>query len=580
MASVQQNEWFKSLDASKQKIIETIIENHEALRQDLTGQLQSLTLEHQKTRKALFNQAEQDRKTQLQHSILESLRFPTMESRQETIALAHKRTFKWIFRDPVIEDKPWSNFIDWLENGNGIYWITGKPGSGKSTLMRFIVDNPKTDSRLKLWAKDGLIEVPRFFFWAAGDTLQRSQTGLLRTLLVGILERQPHLLSEVFPKEWTRIYNLLRNNVRLSFADWTLPRLQHAFERLLGHASPELRFCLFIDGLDECEGDHDEFAEFLSSLAQSEYIKLCISSRTEIVFMEAFKNGPKLRLQDMTAGDIHDFVNDRLKENKNMAQLMAKEPQATRDLINSVVRGADGVFLWVNLVIKSLSTGLRERNDFSILRRRLEVLPKDMESLYAHLLSSIEPLHLLEGLKIFLFQSLHKRFHPSLKLDHLYLALKAELEHVLNAPILRDSPEAITYYESLGIVVDRDSIAEYMENILKTRCGGLLEIQPCIHSQELSLNYIHRTAKDYIHQPKIWNKILEHTEKCDYSDPYLSLFMGSVLLLKINWVEISASDRFELIDLWYHAAYYAGHIGLQESTIQLLVIISFFAWCH
>jgi len=34
--------------------------------------------------------------------------------------------------------QPWSNFDDWLEHGKDIYWLTGKPSSGKSTLMKYI----------------------------------------------------------------------------------------------------------------------------------------------------------------------------------------------------------------------------------------------------------------------------------------------------------------------------------------------------------------------------------------------------------------------------------------------------------
>ena len=45
---------------------------------------------------------------------------------------SHRATFDWIFS----EDGP--GFAQWLKDGKGVYWIYGKAGSGKSTLMKFI----------------------------------------------------------------------------------------------------------------------------------------------------------------------------------------------------------------------------------------------------------------------------------------------------------------------------------------------------------------------------------------------------------------------------------------------------------
>jgi ABC-type lipoprotein export system ATPase subunit len=72
----------------------------------------------------------------IQNIILESLRFPTMRDRYEDIEDAHAETFKLIFQEAGYEDKPWDNFSRWLRSGDSIYWISGKAGSGKSTLMR------------------------------------------------------------------------------------------------------------------------------------------------------------------------------------------------------------------------------------------------------------------------------------------------------------------------------------------------------------------------------------------------------------------------------------------------------------
>ncbi|CAG8981479.1 hypothetical protein HYALB_00003050 [Hymenoscyphus albidus] len=88
------------------------------------------------------------------NSILESLRFPTMSSRYDDVLEAHPQTFEWALeQSPKDTLHEWSNLADWLEGSDGFYWISGKAGSGKSTLMKHIYDDYRTHEGLKVWAK-------------------------------------------------------------------------------------------------------------------------------------------------------------------------------------------------------------------------------------------------------------------------------------------------------------------------------------------------------------------------------------------------------------------------------------------
>jgi len=40
-------------------------------------------------------------------------------------------------------------FLHWLSSGNGIFHISGKLGSGKSTLMKFLCDHDRTTAELQ-----------------------------------------------------------------------------------------------------------------------------------------------------------------------------------------------------------------------------------------------------------------------------------------------------------------------------------------------------------------------------------------------------------------------------------------------
>lgn len=67
--------------------------------------------------------------------ILRHLEFNGMNKRYEDSADRHRETFEWIYEDHRLK------LVPWLENGRGVYWITGKAGSGKSTLMKFLFED-------------------------------------------------------------------------------------------------------------------------------------------------------------------------------------------------------------------------------------------------------------------------------------------------------------------------------------------------------------------------------------------------------------------------------------------------------
>ena len=74
-----------------------------------------------------------DNTTQLSR-VLDSLSFPSMGARQAQIKDAYDDTFKWIFDEKLDATRPFPSFVQWLRYESKIYWLSGKPGSGKSTV--------------------------------------------------------------------------------------------------------------------------------------------------------------------------------------------------------------------------------------------------------------------------------------------------------------------------------------------------------------------------------------------------------------------------------------------------------------
>lgn len=150
---------------------------------------------------------ERNRDKLLQEKFLKSLVFPEIFSREGSVSPAHEKTFRWIFDRSGTKVRPWDNFVEWLETGSSTYWINGKAGSGKSTLMRFICQDPCTTEALHNWAAGKELLMPVFFFWAAGTKLQQSVEGFLRSIIVQLLDKHRSLIPRLSQLE-TRLSNV------------------------------------------------------------------------------------------------------------------------------------------------------------------------------------------------------------------------------------------------------------------------------------------------------------------------------------------------------------------------------------
>ncbi|KAK7697592.1 hypothetical protein SLS64_013411 [Diaporthe eres] len=361
-------------------------------------------------RKAVERKAreEKDVRKQATEEILNSFWFASVTERLEQVSEAHKKTFDWIFKPPPEveqgnEGTLWSDFVDWLESNNGLYWITGKAGSGKSTLMKYIARHPRTKAHLLQWSGNHRLLKSAFFFWNSGTKEQRSQEGLMKTILFDTLRKAPELVPVVFPLEWSNWYNTkLKSSWSFrSNYTWDLSDLELAFQKILTQRLVPVKICLFIDGLDEYEGDDWRIADIVVKVAQSENIKICVSSRPHIVFEDTFAKLPRLRLQDLTKPDIMVYISDMLLEDSRMKRFIQSSPEEAQGLADRIVDGASGVFLWVTLVVASLLRGLGNRDNLTILHQRLDELPTDLEQLFTQMIRKVDKVYQSEASRLF-----------------------------------------------------------------------------------------------------------------------------------------------------------------------------------
>jgi hypothetical protein len=133
-------------------------------------------------------------------NILDALYFRGISERRRVIPEAHRHTFEWIQHDAKpVEDVVWDDLAEWLKSGHGCYWLSDKAGCGKSSLIKYLQENPKMTAALKRWIGNAQLVTGSFYFWYAGNNLQKPPIGLLRSLLHDVLSSRPDMCLIVFP---------------------------------------------------------------------------------------------------------------------------------------------------------------------------------------------------------------------------------------------------------------------------------------------------------------------------------------------------------------------------------------------
>lgn len=324
--------------------------------------------------------AQKDQRTRAR--FLESLRYPGFNQRRSQVDDAYGDTLKWIFvgdndersnndrDDGTFWETKWNSFSNWLSSTDAIYWISGKPGSGKTTVVKYILADKRTKKYLDIWCPG--CAIVSHYFWLPGSPMQRNLEGLLCSLLYQLLENNLNALMEVMSSV---------SGSKSSHTDWSHAELQLSVTKALDWYKNGV--CLFLDGIDEIKpesGTKDGIPEFLDwaiELSQRSKIKLVLASRPDPHILETrLSRYPRMRLQDLNYQDLMAYAKGRVK-------ILDKDISPGKgNIVWSLANRAEGVFLWLILAIKSVNEGLRNGDSIETLQERIDCLPQGLDSLY------------------------------------------------------------------------------------------------------------------------------------------------------------------------------------------------------
>ncbi|KAJ4287002.1 hypothetical protein N0V90_012883 [Kalmusia sp. IMI 367209] len=489
-----------------------------------------------------------------QQCFLARLDYDMRTYRAQTIKPAHKDTFQWIFQN---KDKSPSQFRKWLVGEDGIFWITGKPGSGKSTLIKYLWSSAETYSALEKWTQGRQLVTAFFYFWHSGTIMQRSLQGLLRSLIVQVLDQFPELILKVFPDEWEALENSPSNDpgTYRRRTSWTTTELLNAIRVLATTPSLSANFCFFIDGLDEYDGSDKEMVDIIASFEMSHCFKLCLSSRPHAQFKKAYGQNVhrSLSVSSLTADDIRKYVHDKLSSNTEFQILETQHGTRCQQLVDDVVRHASGVFLWVYLVVDKLLEGIEVNNDrMSDLEKKLGSIPKELDQLFRLILDSVDSdyheaqAHMLR-VACTAEKPLDLLAYYCMDTEDAQYAFQTHMELVETLKNNMTISDAFQLpKKSLWTWEDTKRMEGIMSARVDVRCKGLLEV--IMDGFEQRVYLIHRTLRDFLTEESM--SALMRRRSAKHFDAYRTICLAMLAKLKLAYVkDFNDGDQFPTLEL-------------------------------
>lgn len=294
---------------------------------------------------------------------LSSLEFNRMGARQSEVSRAYSTTCQWVLKHPA--------YTDWLDvNKNhqhcDFLWINGKPGAGKSTLMKFAHSHAQKHKHA-----DEL--VISFFFHARGEELEKSTVGLYRALLCQLFAQVEDLQSV--------LDDLQPIQIPSRHQEWDIGLLCELLSSAVSRLGKRPLKC-FVDALDECDEqqirDMVVFFEDLSreALEDGRQLNICFASRPYPAI--DIRNGRRLTLENQLGhdADLVRYIERHLRIGRG---------GDVDEMREQVRRKANGIFMWTVLVVDILNKEFTRGRIFMV-RKRLDEIPEKLSDLFKDIL--------------------------------------------------------------------------------------------------------------------------------------------------------------------------------------------------
>lgn len=325
--------------------------------------------------KLIFSVNEENQNTRedeeaMQGLINRVLRPSKVDSAQEWFERIHKArvpgTGDWVHSEDV--------FQSWVNEETPVFFVSGNPGSGKSFLAANMISFLLNRFPPAL-PHNPLVSIAYFFF--KDDKPQtRSFHQALRDLAFQISKSDPGYRKYLGSIEEYEQISTLESAWRLLFVGYFLKK-----------PNIESTVYILIDAVDEAlDEDWRIFVDLAKDLyGKQSSLRLAIVGRPYIrdQLLEGLEvNLPTLHVtKQKNSSDITQYIHVSIKKSLILRRVSAK---LRDEIVDKLQARAEGMFLWVNLMLQELA---KKRNETS-MRNALEKAPRGLKEMLRHVLAT------------------------------------------------------------------------------------------------------------------------------------------------------------------------------------------------
>ncbi|KAK2875583.1 hypothetical protein FQN49_001588 [Arthroderma sp. PD_2] len=386
---------------------------------------------------------------------INSLIFDGMDYRRHDIKIAVDKTCSWLINH--------TQYKEWRSKQNGMLCLMGNPGTGKSTLMKYVSDYAPKGGFFST-----KVQHLSFFFHARGHELQKSLSGLCRSLLCQLFRQYPDLL-----KDNARSYQGKRTTLKPENYEWGDQELQSLLLDSLRSVLMKYHFILMVDALDEC--DNDQKVEFLEGVLSG-----CSRSPNKLSILFSCRpypaipyHGSKIHIDKENKEDVKRYICHRLGDEKDLPKLH-----------DTILRGSEGNFQWAVFVIGQIQNAYTNGRSFAEIEKEISETPSGLTAVYDH---TIQKLNL---------KSQEEKSRSLQLFKWVYFASRPLLLTELRLAVAIDINSQPTSLKRCVQPSSFDKDEEQMKKSIVSLSGGLAEVVN--NGGRQMVQFIHQSVRDYL----------------------------------------------------------------------------------
>lgn len=274
----------------------------------------------------------------------------------------HPGTCEWLSRKVY--------YLNWRASlDSRLLWIRGRPGTGKSVLSSYIIDD------LRELGFDCC-----FFFFKSSDESRLNANVFLRSMAWQMAMIHPDILSKIIHNSTTEI-NSPVDLVHANTVWWKL------------YASSILKARLnrpqfwVIDSIDECK-DSLEVMKILMQIQEAWPVAILITSRDPVEMHLGEANPVRdIECQEISEDDVQRDIALFLKSKSKVLQCPVSDRWPTPESMAShILAKSRGCFLWVSIICSEL----RQVTSGKEIDQVMGTVPSSMDSIYTNILEEME----------------------------------------------------------------------------------------------------------------------------------------------------------------------------------------------